>query len=103
MKKHKLKNIYYLSYPDCSPADPKNAHSEVRIEVGTEDSQYDFEACYSIEVVTIDSLCQRLRQKVGGALPIRSALVISRFEDAIIIEAIEDILDEIDQFATRIE
>ncbi len=98
-----IKQFYYINYPDHSPADPENAASEVRVEIGREDSPYDFDECYSIQVATIVYLRQRLAVQPEQVLPITSMLIVDRFEDSIIMAGLRSILDEIDDYGTLIE
>jgi hypothetical protein len=99
----KIKAIYYLNYPDGFLPDPEDAASEIRVEVGDEDSGFDFDHCYSIEVVTIRHLSRTLQEHGHHFLPVRSILIVSRFEDALILDAIEGILEDIESYGTMIE
>lgn len=99
----KIKAIYYLNYPDGFLPDPEDAASGVRVEVGGEDSGFDFDHCYSIEVVTIKHLSRTLQEHGHHFLAIRSMLIVSRFDDTLIINALEDILRDIERYGTLIE
>jgi len=96
----KLCSYYYLAYPDCSPADPLVAASEVYVEVAREDGSIEnFDSTYAVTVCTVGFLRDHLRKHPNYAA--RSLIVVDRFEDAMIREALEAQLPNLEAFAIK--
>ena len=96
----KITSFYYLRYPDTLPADPLVAESEVYVEVGSEDgstNQFDF--TYTLTVCTIGFLKEHLRSYPYYAG--QSVIVVERFADDLIAEALEKLLPDIDTIADK--
>lgn len=100
-KPSKITAIYYLAYPDGPPPDLADAESEVRIEVGDENSSLnDFVSTYSLHVVTLGRLSQHMRE--DGWVCVQHALVVDRFDDQGILAAVESILPRIEELALKL-
>jgi hypothetical protein len=96
----KIAAFYYLKYPDCSPLDRLIAASEVYVEVQeSDDSPYDFDSCYSINVCTIGYVQQILKENPYYLA--HRTLIVKRFDDSEIKKTIESILPRIGDFGLR--
>jgi hypothetical protein len=96
----KITSFYYLQYPNALPVDPLVAESEVYVEVGSEDgSTNHFDETYALTVCTIGFLRDHLRSHPYYAR--RSVIVVQRFADDVIAEALEKLLPDIDMFAVK--
>jgi hypothetical protein len=96
----KITGFYYLRYPDSLPADPLVAESEVYFEVGSEDgSTNQFDDTYALTVCTIGFVKKHLRSHPYYAR--RSVILVERFADDVIAEALEKLLPDIDTFAVK--
>ena len=93
----KITSYYYLEYPDCSPVDPLVAATELYVEVAVDDGsigQFDF--TYAFTVCTVGFLKKHL-----GTHPFyfaKAMIVVERFDDKAIGEALEALLPNIAQF-----
>ncbi len=96
----KITSFYYLRYPDTLPLDPLVAESEVYVEVGPEDGGTNqFDNTYALTVCAIGFLKEHLRSHPYYAD--RFVIVVERFSDDVIAEALEKLLPDIDTFAVR--
>jgi hypothetical protein len=96
----KITSFYYLRYPDTLPVDPLIAESEVYVEVASEDGNTDqFDFTYTLTVCTIGFLKEHLRSYPYYAG--QSVIVVERFADDPIAEALEKLLPDIEMFAVR--
>ncbi len=97
----KITCFYYISYPNCSPRDPLIAESEVYVEVSeSEDGSIDnFDWLYKLNICTVGFLEIALKSRPFHCK--RSLIVVSRFDDPTITEALEALLPNIDEFADR--
>lgn len=95
----KIAAFYYLQYPDCLPADPLLAVSEVYVEVAENGDIDNFDFTYTLTICTVAFLKQHL--ETHPYYSSRSLLVVERFEDQVIRAALEAILPSIDELATR--
>jgi hypothetical protein len=96
----KITSFYYLKYPDDLPLDPLIAESEVYVEVGSKDGSTDqFDFTYSLTVCTIGFLKDHLRSRPHYAS--RSVIVVERFADDVISQALEALLPDIEVFALK--
>lgn len=97
----KITSIYYLNYPDKLPDDPRDAYSELYVEIGNENSTINnFEATFAFHVYTkhrVNSLIGK-----GGYAVFKSAIVVDSFEDSIIEKAIENILEDIEEYGLKV-
>ena len=93
----KITSLYYLSYPNCSPANPLDAATEAYVEIGGPDSTSDhFEETFAFQIYTLGYL-QRVIQREGRRFAVdRSVIIVDRLDDELIREAIESILDYIE-------
>ena len=96
----KMTGFYYLEYPDCSPANPLVAASEVYVEVASQDGSLDrFDDTYSITVCTAGYLKNHLASHRFYAG--RSLVVVDRFDDQYIKNALEEMLPDIEKWGLR--
>jgi hypothetical protein len=96
----KITSFYYLEYPDCSPADPLMAASEVYVEIATAIGDINnFDTTYVFTVCTVDFLRAYLR--THSFYVSRSLIVVERFEDQAIRESLESILPNIDKVGVK--
>ena len=96
----KITALYYLQYPDCSPADPTLAASEVYVETASNEGDTDhFDETYSVMICTANFIKKHLvsHQYYCG----RSVIVVERFEDSVIRNALESLLPRISEFAVK--
>ena len=98
----KISAIYCLDYPDGHPKNPLIARGEIRVEVGEGKPTIEaFDSTYSFTVYTIEFLQQELQ--VGRKYVIdRATIIVERFDQAVIREAIESILDKLDCFGVKV-
>ena len=97
----KITSFYYLNYPDDLPGDPIDAYSEIYVEIGDEGSTTDhFEETFALHVYT-ERRVKALIEK-NGHVVLKSAIVVDRFEDNIIKNALYAILEDIEEYATQI-
>ena len=95
----KITAFYYLQYPDCLPADPLLAVSEVYVEVAENGDIQNFGSTYALTICTVGFLKQHL--ETHPYFSSRSLIVVERFEDQVIRAALEAILPRIAEFATK--
>lgn len=96
----KITSFYYLNYPDKMPEDPHNACSELYVEVGGQDSSINnFDQTYSFQVYTIGYLNDLIGSK-NGFLVDRSVIIVEKFDDKLIEQALESIIFDIENFGT---
>jgi hypothetical protein len=96
----KITAFYYLAYPDCSPADPMVAASEVYVEVAVRDGTIDaFDYTYAVTICTLGFLQRHLGTHSHFAG--RSMIVVNRFDDDNIRRVLEAILPNIDEVAIK--
>jgi hypothetical protein len=96
----KITSFYYLAYPDCSPPDPMMAASEVYVEVAIQDGSMDcFDFTYSLTICTIGFLKHYLEANPYYAA--RSLVIVKRFDDQVITEALESILPYMEELAAK--
>jgi len=95
----KITAFYYLQYPDRLPADPLFAVSEVYVEVAENGDIDNFDFTYAITICTVAFLKRHLETHPYYSSP--SLIVVERFEDQVIREALEAILPSIDELATK--
>jgi hypothetical protein len=96
----KITAFYYLAYPDCSPPDPLVAASEVYVEVATQGGSMDnFDFTYSLTICTVGFLKYHL--ETHPYYSARSMIVVDRFDDEAIRKALEAILPNIEELATK--
>ena len=96
----KITSFYYLKYPDDLPLDPLIAESEVYVEVASDDGSTDqFDFTYTLTVCTIGFLKEHLRYHAHYAS--RSVIVVERFADDVISQALEALLPDIEDLALK--
>ena len=89
-----------LNYPDNLPLDPLIAESEVYVEVASEDGSTDrFDFTNALTICTITFLKENLRSQPHYAS--RSVVVVERFTDDVISQALEALLPDIKNFAIK--
>jgi hypothetical protein len=97
----KITSFYYLNYPDNLPSDPLDAYSETYVEIGDKRSALnDFEETFSIHVYTVRRI-DNLVTKDGYAV-LQSAIIVDRFEDQIIENALNKILENIEDYGIKV-
>jgi Immunity protein 8 len=97
----KITGFYYLNYPNDAPKDVSNAGSETYVEAGDKSSsENDFIATFSVFVCTPKFLASKMAEQFQP-LFFRSLIVVSRFEDTVILEAVKKYLPEIQLFSER--
>jgi hypothetical protein len=95
-----ITSFYYLQYPDSLPADPSVAASEVYVEVAYQDGDINnFDETYSVTVCTTDYI--KLFLETHPCYACRSTIVVSRFEDKTVKEALESILPRIEEYGVK--
>ena len=96
----KITSFYYRAYPNCLPADPMDAESEVYVEVANEEGDTNrFDYTYALQICTTGFLKRHLETQpfyCGRAL-----IVVERFDDSAIAEAIKSILPNIEKLAVK--
>ena len=98
----KITSFYYLNYPDRMPENPRNAASEVYVEVGdSHATQNQFAFTYAFKVYTIDYIKNEIFRKGGPFLVDRSVIIVDRFDDKLIKTAIESVLSNIDYYGIK--
>jgi hypothetical protein len=96
----KITSFYFLAYPDCSPPDPLFAASEVYVEVAfSEGTLSAFDATYAFNVCTLMYAKKHLETHSFLLLP--SLIIVSRFEDNIVKQALEAVLPDIDSLGIK--
>ncbi len=97
----RISAFYYLQYPDYSPADPRDAATELYVEVGGPDSTHDkFEKTFSFQVYTVENLRKAVAR--DGFLAARSVLVIDELKDEAVRSVLERVLERIEELGTRV-
>jgi len=90
----KISSFYYIDYPDSLPTDPLFASSEVYVEVsGTDGDINNFDLTYAFTVCTIEFVRRSL--SIEHFFSARSVVVVDRFDDHTIKNALEAILPKI--------
>jgi hypothetical protein len=98
----KVSAFYYLQYPDDAPSNPRNAATEMYVEVGGEDANIQhFEKTFSFHVYTVDKL-RRLIADDGFAAA-RSMIVVDELTDEAIRGALERIIGHIAEIGTPVD
>jgi hypothetical protein len=96
----KIASFYYIAYPDCSPADPLVAASEVYVEIAMEDGDAThFDSTYALTVCTTGFLERYL--KTHSFFAIRSLIVVERFDDREIRNSLDAILPDIRELGVK--
>lgn len=96
----KITSFYYIEYPDCLPPDPMIARSEVYVEVAFQNGDLEhFDETYSIIICTIEFIRQHLKSKCFYAT--RSLIIVEKFEDKVIKQALEAILPDIESIGIK--
>jgi hypothetical protein len=97
----KITGFYYLNYPDCNPPDVYNAGSETYVEAGDANShENNFLLTFSVFVATAAFLASRVSD-ANKSFFLRNVIVVNRFDDSIIREALYRHLADLENFAER--
>ena len=95
----KITSFYYHEYSDGKIPNPKIAYSGVTVEVGQDDAGInDFDAAYFFHVATIGYIKSNNFQLKKDFVTLKSLIIVSRFEDAIVRAALQGILDKISEY-----
>jgi hypothetical protein len=98
----KVSAFYYLQYPDDAPSNPRDASTEMYVEVGGEDASIQhFEKTFSFQVYTVEKL-RRLVAEHGFATA-RSMIIVDELVDEAIRGVLERIVDKIEEFGTPVD
>jgi hypothetical protein len=96
----KITSVYYLSYPDSPPPDPKDAESIVVVELGTDKSTTsDFETTRSLKFITKKRLDSTFDKSNFCWIYLEKSIVIEEFSDTEIFRVLDDLLPEIDRYS----
>jgi hypothetical protein len=98
----KVSAFYYLQYPDDSPTDPRDAATEMYVEVGGEGATIEhFEKTFSFFVYTAERVQRMMRD--NGFFAGRSVIVVDRLTDDVMLSVLEKIVDNIAQVGTPVD
>jgi hypothetical protein len=99
----KISALYFLSYPDRLPENPDIASSEMRVEVGEGNPTIEaFDQCYAFTVYTLGFLEKELQTGKKPYVIDNSVIIVPRFDVAVIRQAVESILDDLDHYGEKI-
>jgi hypothetical protein len=95
----KVSAFYYLQYPDDTPANPRDAATEMYVEVGGENADIqNFDKTFSFHVYTVENLRRVVAEH--GFVASRSMIVVNELTDEAIRGALEKIVDNIEKLGT---
>jgi hypothetical protein len=99
----KISALYFLNYPDRLPENPDIASSEMRVEVGAGNPTVAaFDQCHAFTVYTLGFLEKELQTGKKPYLIDNSVIIVTRFDVAVIRQAVESILNDIDRYGVKI-
>ena len=98
----KVSAFYYLQYPNDSPINPRDAATEMYVEVGGEGATTEhFEKTFSFFVYTAERVQRMIRD--NGFVAGRSVIVVDCLTDDVMRGVLEKIVDNIAKCGTPVD